>query len=460
MRGSVLDFPPGMEIPSWPLVTTPDMANRPDSPSVADVPVRRSTRRSVQPNNVAEPMAGNLQVRKLCIVSAKNHFANRSKAGSTQHPEVEGESGATDGSGGSSNDSDGTGDGVVFHLFQLLPGEIKTMIWIAAAEAAKPQGVYQFKVENVQLGLRRATYQAAPALTNSLRRVSHSSILRDDVFTLMHSVYSEDTVTSFTPLPEVGRFTREARDLLRSCPEARSELLRMPDFQQAFRFHWLTADGKCDLGIARPFCYDTDWLSLRGLREWPTVRPAGHGTVCTGDLVRIQHVAIPLSTISPLDRAIVHLQTLPVFPRLRSLGIYDPEVSVRSADRWARRLAQDQKLFLKGVSVVEAGTAPQRERYVSGCDFWLTMEQLKDVIRMIAVRAFFATWAAQDEGRTIDFGGLQFCVLLHATSQEGLDLMEFREDGSHLDGIERIEELGDVGQEIKRLRRSVGFEGN
>lgn len=371
---------------------------------------------------------------------------------------MEGESGATDGSGEGSNDADGTGDGVVFHIFELFPGEIKTMIWIAAAEAVNPQGVYQFRVENVQLGLRRATYQAAPALTNSLRRVSHSSILRDDVFTLMHSVYSEDTVTTFTPLPEVGHFTREARDLLRSCPEARSELLRMPDFVQAFRFHWLTADGKCDLGIARPFCYDTDWLSLRGLRDWPTVRPAGHGTVCTGDLVRVQHVAIPLSAVSPLDRAIVHLQTLPMFPRLRSLGIYEPDLLVRSVDRWARRLAQDQRLFLKGVSVVEASTAPQHERNMTGREFRRTMEQLQDLIRMIAVRAFFAAWAAQDEGRTIEFAGLQFCLLLHATSQEGMDLMEFREDGSHLDGVERIEDLGDVGQEIKRLRRSAGFE--
>lgn len=38
------------------------------------------------------------------------------------------------------------------------------------------------------------------------------------------------------------------------------EAYRLEPFRSSFSFHWVDG-GKCDLGVIRPFCYDTDWIS-------------------------------------------------------------------------------------------------------------------------------------------------------------------------------------------------------
>lgn len=64
----------------------------------------------------------------------------------------------------------------------------------------------------------------------------------------------------------------------------------------------------------------------------------------------------------------VQMRALAAFPGLRSLGIYDPNFSVRRVSHWDRVISQDQRFFLKGVSapggeVRPPGRAPTGTRF-------------------------------------------------------------------------------------------------
>lgn len=395
-------------------------------------------------------MSGTSQVSKLQKPFTKELVANGSKASSSQGAETGTVSGVADNSRGSSlsNHPIPLGDGVLFWPFKYLPPEIRTMIWVAAAEDAKPRGVYQFKVKNLKLGLASDVYQVSQSMFTNIRQLENDSPTVHEIRAMMQSVYNGDIVTSFTPLPEVGRFTREIRSLLRSCSEARRELMRTPEFGgSSFNFHWV--DGrKFDLGVMRPFCYDTDWICLSGITHYPMIRPSAIGVICTPDVTRVQHVAFPYSDFTHGWDQDMQLRTLTVFLSLKSVGMYEPFYTIRRVSHWDRKMTSEEKLFTKGVSTLIPRKPASRVQTIC---FRHAMIHLKLLIRDVAVMAIIKK---RDNWNPVcaNFAGLKFCFMLHASSQEGLNLMKFKEDGSHLDDVGRIEDLGDLGREMKGLQ--------
>lgn len=366
-------------------------------------------------------------------------------------------SGGIDNSHADKHDAVGTGDDLPFRPFPYLPPEIRISIWKSAAEAAMPQGVYRFSVNNVKLGLLAGECQVSQALVTNMRRLRPDGVLARDIRELMQSVYIGDTVTTFDPLPDVDDFTRDIRNLLGSCPEARYELMRTEEtLRSSFSFHWVDG-GKCDLGVIRPFCYDTDWIGLTGMSFNSHVLPAALGNVCTPDLARIKNVSIPFHECSGLRSHIrqVYLQSLPAFPRLKSLGMYEPCFSVDQALHWDwdRLIRKRERFFLKGVptSVPDTTSEAPRPRFrqrLTRHSLEMAMASLRALVQDVEL---MARYRSHSPGR-IYLAGLQFCFLLHATTQEGLDLLKFKEDGSHLGDVARIEDLGKLGRQVKHLQ--------
>lgn len=440
-----MNLPPGTTIHSSYAKMLREVAKEATDAAVA---------RFCQPTEAAEPVSGTSQVSKLQDIFTKEPVANGSKASSSQAAEMGAVPGVAKNSRGSSLSHlpIPAGDGVLFWPFKYLPGEIRTMVWVAAAEDAKPRGVYQFKVKNLKLGLASDVYQVSQSMFTNIRRLENDSPTVHEIRAMMQSVYNGDIVTSFTPLPEVGRFTRQIRGLLASCREARSELMRTPEFGgSSFKFHWVDG-GKFDLGVMRPFCYDTDWICLSGITHYPMIRPSAVGVICTPDVTRVQHVAFPYSDFSrgqSQQSDDMKLRTLTVFLSLKSLGLYEPFFTIRRVSHWDRKMTSEEKLFTKGVStLIPKKTTARRVQTIC---FGHAMIHLKLLIRDVAVMAIIKK---RDNWNPVcaNFAGLKFCLMLHASSQEGLDLMKFKEDGSHLDDVGRIEDLGDLGREMKGLQ--------
>ncbi|KKY37088.1 hypothetical protein UCDDA912_g02925 [Diaporthe ampelina] len=430
MAGYVIDLPPGVEANSSHMTALLNIANGATDTAVA---------RNSQPPEAPDPASGAL------------------RASSSHDTEMEGAFGVTDSSRGRSHDPIGEEDGgALFKPFKHLPGEIRTAIWISAADAAKPQGVYRFKVQDIKLGLALDHYPLAPTMFTNIRRLDSDNPLVHEIRDMMQSVYRGDSISAFTPLPEVGRFTCEIRDLLRSCPEARSELIRNPAFGSSFNFHWVDGEKRCDLGVIRPFCYDTDWVSLSEITHYPTIRLAEPGVHCTLDITKIQHVAIPYDVCYGLhnfERIEKYLRTLAVFISLKSLGIYEPSFTVKKASHWNALITHEERLFLKGVPTSASRTRTRSGRRLNCRSFQRAMIELRKLIQDTAIMVIMKTTENWNPiYRYVDYAGLQFCFLLHADSQAGLDIMEFKEDGSHLDDIARIEDLGPLGWEMKALQ--------
>lgn len=438
-----IKFPPGTEIDSPYAIVLHEVAKGATDAAVA---------RHGQPVEMAESVPGTSRVSKPRDTITKRPLANGSKANSSQDDEMGAMIGVADNSRGNSHDHIGEEDGVLFRPFKLLPAEIRTMIWMAAAENAKPRGVYQFKLEDIKLGLSTSHYPLSQSLFSDTRQLSDDSPLVHGVRDLMQSVYNADVISTFTPLSPVGEFTLEIRNLLGSCPEARSELMRTPEFGGAsFSFHWVRG-GKCDLGVIRPFCYDTDWICLSGITHHPMIRPSTPGVIVTPDIVHIQHVAFlhaDFSRVMNRQSVDMHLRTLAVFPSLKSVGMYEPCFSIKRVSHWDRLITQEDKLFLKGVSTsIPSTVQPRKLRFGRLWDALFHLKLLIQDLAVLTIRRKSENW---DPG-CANFANLQFCFMLHASSQEGLDLMKFKEDGSHLDDVARIEDLGMLGQEMKALR--------
>lgn len=435
--------------------------------NLADEAFEATVTPSNQPIELTKLVTTASPVSNLRNACTRRLLANGSKANSDEEAEMGGLSGVIDNSHGNKYDAVGTGNNLLFQPFPYLPAEIRVLIWQTAAEAAKPQGVYRFKVKNRKLGLLAGQCQVSQALATNMRRLRPDGDLARSIRDLMLNVYLGDTVTTLDPLPDVDNFTRDIRNLLRSCPEARSELMRTEPFSSSFSFYWIDGD-KCDLGVIRPFCYETDWIGLTGMSHNSNMLLPAPGRVCTPDLFRTQNLAIPYHEYSGFlgETSRAHLQALHVFPSLKSLGLYEPCFWVNSAAHWSREISKNQRYFLKGVSTSLPDTTseirrpPSRQRLTCH-SFRRAMLSLKslivDVMVMAAQRRREMMMAAlkRREGRKdagTDLAGLQFCFLLHAMTQEGLDLMKFREDGSHLGDGTRIEDLGELGRRVKDLQ--------
>lgn len=351
--------------------------------------------------------------------------------------------GVTDNVRGDSHDPIGADDGAIFWPFKHFPGEIRTMIWMAAAANAKPRGVYQFRYMAIRLAADRS--QLARSIFTNIRRLKDDSSALRDIRRLVQGIRDGDCVSTFTPLTAVGEFTREIRDLLRSCPEARSELMRDPEYGSSFNFHWMNG-GMCDLGVVRPFRYDADWISFSGLKHLPgrEILPPAPSVLCTPDIAAIQHLAIPF-----WEGRATQVRGLSVFPSLRSLGMYEPSFCIKRVSHWDRLITQEEKLFLKGVSTLVPSTASGK--YMTCHRLSLAMVSLKHLIQEVAVQDIIKKLQNRHSASP-NLPGLNFCFLLHANSQAGLELMKFKEDGSHLHELAQIEELGALGREVKASR--------
>jgi hypothetical protein len=338
-----------------------------------------------------------------------------------------------------------TDDCVVFKPFKRFPLKIRSKIWKTAAHAAKASspGVFNFTYKKMPLVAGTEYSQLTSELFDHIHLLRPGGQLARDIRELMRNAFDGDSILTLTPSLVLAELTRGVRDVFRSCPEARAELMRYPELSSAFNFHWIKSSGKINLGTIRPFCYDTDWISLDGLdyilgSELGFGRPGDPGVRCTPDLGRIQHLAFPYYSAPQDDYTMepdMQLDVLYWLGSLKSVGFYRPSFTITRAmvPHCDAVLTSSQRLFLKGVP----GPSPVSDRALlselNDQVFQVAMLRLERLVRVIRGIGRAERW--HELGKRFDFTALKFCFLIHADSREALDLMKFREDGSHLDHV-------------------------
>lgn len=270
-------------------------------------------------------------------------------------------------------------------------------------------------------------------------------------------IANSDRINTFTPSAAVAEMTRATRDLLRSCSEARNEIMRCPRLSSSFDFHYLK-DDKFDTGTIRPFHYDTDWVSMDGLDDDDPGIPGTDKLRCTPDINRIQHLALPYASFNP-DGLFARRppnaggrRSLRIFrwlDSLRSVGLYAPSFTIKRPRNWARVIASTRgnRLFLKALPAPAPG--PASAPSWSATEYHEAMEKLRDLawlMYMMEQQRTAEGWPAT----ACDFAALQFCFIMHSEGRKGLDLMKFKEDGSHLEGVD-LDDLGKMGIILKQL---------
>jgi hypothetical protein len=355
------------------------------------------------------------------------------------------------GSHASTEDSTGTEDGFAFKNFMNFPSEIRSMIWKAAAEAAKPCGVYHFTYKKMKLGEGPRYPDLSDTVLTHLHKIPPSHQLSHDIHELLLWSFKGESVLTFTPSSTTAGLTRQVRDLLRSCAEARTEIMRSPTLSSSFDFHYMKG-GKCNLGTVRPFYYDTDWVSMDGL-DHDRAGALGYlgmpNILCTPDICRIQHFAFPYAYDAPWDFNRAQLDIVHLLSGLKSIGFYHASFCIKRAPHWDNLIEPEMKLFLKGIPASMSG--PVSGPQLNARKYKAAISRLICLVRMfvfLADRKITKGWHANN----CDLTALNACLLIHADSQEGLNLMKFEEDGSHLDNIVQLENLGPVGPTLKMLR--------
>lgn len=341
-------------------------------------------------------------------------------------------------------------DGVVFNYFKRLPLEIRSMIWKAAAIAAKPNCVYHFTYQKMDLGPGPQYPHLSDTVLTNLHKIPPSHPLARSIHDLLLWSFNGERVLTFTPSATVAELTRGVRDVFRSCSEARTELMRSPMLRSSFDFHYNQGD-KCNLGTIRPFFYDTDWISMDGLNYVRADAPHEPGTPRvhgTPDMGLIQHFAFTCAGGAPNEWARDGTTQLDIFrllDSLKSVGLYQSSFRIKRVSHWDGLIQPHQRLFLKGVPTSMSGpvSGPQLSRR----SFRAAMTKLRDVVDA-TVQVAMAKNQQRWHAGSCDFGGLKFCLLIHADSQKGLDLMEFKEDGSHFDNID-LDDMGLMGATLK-----------
>ena len=230
--------------------------------------------------------------------------------------------------------------------------------------------------------------------------------------------------------------------------------MRSPTLSSSFNFHYMKR-GKCNLGTVRPFYYDTDWVSMDGLNHDRAGAPGYLGMpniLCTPDICRIQHFAFPYANDTPLNfnrRGCTQLDIVHLLAGLKSIGFYHASFCIKHVSHWDILIKPEMKLFLKGIPASMSG--PVSGSRLSARRYRAAISRLKCLVRMfvlLADRKITNGWHANN----CDLTALNVCLLIHADSQEGINLMKFEEDGSHLDNIVQLENLGPLGPTLKTLR--------
>lgn len=325
------------------------------------------------------------------------------------------------------------------------------MIWKAAAEAAKPCGVYHFTYKKMLMGPGPRYPHLSDTVLTNLHRISPSNPLARSIHDLLLWSYYGESILTFTPSATAAGLTRAVRNVLRSCSEARTEIMRSPTLSSSFDFHYMKG-GKCNLGTIRPFYYDTDWISMDGLDHDDASRPGGPevlGIRCTPDISRIQHFAFPFANGRPRDFSRDGDTQLDIFFRLdglKSVGYYQPSFCIKRVSHWDNVIPQNERLFLKGLPARMSG--PVSGPSLSGQKYQMAMSKLLGLIDVVG-RLGHCKKSQNWHANSCDFARLNFCFLIHANSQAGLDLMKFKENGSHLDDIDQLGDLGLIGDQVE-----------
>lgn len=342
-------------------------------------------------------------------------------------------------------------NGVVFNNFKHLPLEIRSMIWKAAAAAAKPNCVYHFTYQKMDLGSGPQYPHLADTVLTNLHKIPPAHPLARSIHDLLLWSFNGERVLTFTPSATVAELTRGVRDVFRSCSEARTELMRSPVLGSSFDFHYNQGD-RCNLGTIRPFFYDTDWISMDGLdyvRADAPHDPGTPGVHGTPDMGRIQHFAFTCAGGAPYEWARDGTTQLDIFrllDSLKSVGLYQPSLCIKRVSHWDGLIQPHQRLFLKGVPA-SMMSGPVSGPKLTRHSFRAAMTKLRDVVNATGEVAMAKNHQGWHAG-SCDFAGLRFCLLIHADSQKGLDLMEFKEDGSHFDNVD-LDDIGPMGLALK-----------
>lgn len=337
-----------------------------------------------------------------------------------------------------------------FGRFKTFPRAVRRRIWMHAADAADASRptVFDFAYRKVALSAGRGYAPLSSSVFYHMYEIRPGGQPCLDIRELMRASFRGHSVLTFTPSPAVAEATLEIRNVLRCCPEARDELLTHRRYRSCFGFHWAQGrpDSMLNLGTIRPFCYGEDWITLDGLDYLDARlgfgRPGDPGVLCTPDLGRVRHFAFPYRSAPEHDYVPEHTVQLDVLYRLeglRSVGFYRPSFVIGPAmvPLFERVITESQRLFLRGIPGPpplrrDASRPPELNENV----FRTAMLRLERLVRAVRDIARDEGWHQQWlEGRRSAFAALKFCFLVYAESQEALDLMKFREDGSHLDAV-------------------------
>ncbi|POS78916.1 hypothetical protein DHEL01_v202686 [Diaporthe helianthi] len=351
-----------------------------------------------------------------------------------------------------------TDDGeIVFKQFKNLPIEVRSMIWKLAAHNAKPCGVYSFECAITRMPTGTASPEQQDLADEVEMSLYNYKVNDKDPLALLDLHRLGPKALTLTPSANVANMTRNIRALFASCPEARRELMCDPRLSSSFEFDYskfefgFSTRPKCHSGTIRPFCYDTDWVSMEGLDRVRLVEEDAElpSTRCTPDLSRIQHLAVPFaSDCTPgLPRRSVWRR----LAGLRSIGLYAPSFWITDVPFYDGMIPPEERVFLRGFPVSACGTVSGPTMSNRDRGYLCAIRQLRHVLTVVVGRAKTKKSEPLRSG-ACDFAGLKFAVLVHADSQEGMELTRFREDGGHLQNVD-LNGLGEIGQLLESLQK-------
>lgn len=243
---------------------------------------------------------------------------------------------------------------------------------MAAAEAARPRGIYHFTFESLSTRPGPGHPDAWDKVLATIQSLPPSRTFFLSLQALFLWKIKGRRIKTFTPSAAVVKMTRAIRDLYRTCSEARAELMHCPALSSSFEFHYLKG-GECNLGTIRPFLYDTDWVSVDGSNLDDDSDAFRTGLPGTRDIKRIQNFALPYDGFNMRELFSPGRPNLPgtggcrgaarIFrwlDSLKSVGLYAPSFTIKRVRNWDKVITQDDRLFLKCLPAPTSGPVSTR----------------------------------------------------------------------------------------------------